>query len=165
MQRGAIELDLLTEENLPEARAIDRSDIPETFVDTVDTLMAYTRYGWAHGCLGYTFLIRAGGKCVGVLLLGEAVLWETDPPEMQEEPFYRLMGFVIDRRCRGRGIGSAALEQAVTKVWQDFGVRPLALGVHVENHGAEAFYRRHGFHPVDAMEGSDRYWLRYPEES
>ena len=48
-------------------------------------------------------------------------------------------------------------------MYDDFGVRPIALGVHQDNHGAAAFYMRHGFHPVDAMEGADRYYLRYPE--
>lgn len=42
--------------------------------------------------------------------LTEAIEWETDPPEMKREPFYRLMGFVIDKKYRGKGIGSKALE-------------------------------------------------------
>ena len=34
---------------------------------------------------------------------------------MKGVPFYRLMGFVIDKRCRSRGIGSYALEKTITQ--------------------------------------------------
>ena len=78
--------------------------------------------------------------------------------------FGQMAGFVLDRAYRGQGIGGAALEEAIRWVWRDFGVLPIALGVHRENVRAEAFYRRHGFRPVDAMEGEDVYWLRYPDE-
>lgn len=158
-----VTLELLTEQRFAQAAAIDRSDVPEAFVDPAETFMELHRYGLEHGCIGYTFLVLAEGRCVGMLLLGEAIPWETDPPEMAREPFYRLMGFVIDRHWRGQGIGAAALEMAVERVYSDFGVRPIALGVHRDNHGAAAFYVRHRFRPTDAMEGADRYYLRYPE--
>lgn len=158
-----IRLELLTEERFGEAMAIDRDDVPESFVDTAETILTLHRYGAEHGCIGHTFLVMADGRCVGLLLLGEAIPWETDPPEMRAEPFYRLMGFVIDRAARGMGIGAQALEQAIERVYEDFGTRPVALGVHVENHRAAAFYMRHGFRPTDAMEGNDRYYLRYPD--
>lgn len=160
-----VTLELLTEDRFPDARAIDRSDIPEAFVDTADTIIDLHCYGLEHGCIGHTFLVMADGKCVGLLLLGEAIPWETDPPQMRVEPFYRLMGFVIDRRYRGQGIGAQALRMAVERVCEDFGVRPIALGVHQDNHRAAAFYMRCGFRPTDAMEGSDRYYLRYPEQT
>ena len=157
-----ITLELLTEQRFSEAAAISREDVPEAFVDTAETLMELTRYGWSHGCIGHTFLVMADGACVGMLLLGEAIPWETDPPQMRAEPFCRLMGFVIDQRCRGCGVGAQALEQAVARVYADFGIRPIALGVHEENHGAAAFYMRHGFRPTEAFEGRDRYYIRYP---
>ena len=158
------QLRLLTDCREEDLRDIRREDVSEAFVDTADTILDLHRYGLAHGCIGHTFAIWAQGRCVGVLLLGEAIPWDTDPPQMQREPFYRLMGFVLDRAYRGRGIGGAALEEAIRWVWRDFGVRPIALGVHRENVRAAAFYRRHGFRPVDAMEEEDVYWLRYPDE-
>lgn len=153
---------LLTEENLPAARAIDRSDISEAFVDTVDTLWDYTCYGLEHGCIGHTFVVMAEDQVAGVLLLGEAIPWETDPAQMRAEPFYRLMGFVMDRRLRGRGLGGRALEMAIGRIYAEYGVRPIALGVHRDNAGAARFYARHGFVPAGAMEGDDAYYLRYP---
>lgn len=157
----AVTLEPLTAANLDEARGIRREDVSEEFVDGIDTLWELTEYGTEHGCTGRTFLIRYDGRCAGVLLLGEALPWDTDPPEMKERPFYRLMGFVIDRKYRGRGIGSAALEMAVREVYREFGERPIALGVHRDNAGAERFYLRHGFHKTSCMEGNDCYFLRY----
>ena len=124
-----ITLEPLTKANLDEARAIRREDVSEELVDSVDTLWELTQYGAEHGCIGRTFLIRYEGRCAGVLLLGEAIPWDTDPPEMREKPFYRLMGFVMDRELRGMGLGGLALELAVEHVYSEFGERPIALGV------------------------------------
>ena len=84
---------------------------------------------------------------------------------MKKEPFYRLMGFVIDNRYRNQGIGSKVLNLVIDAIYKEYGVRPIALGVHKDNHGAARFYERHGFVAVDAMEGNDRYYLRYPKNS
>lgn len=157
---GRITLELLTQDNLDEARRIDRSDVPEDFVDTVDELMELTRYGLEHGCAGHTFLARQGGVCAGVLLLGEAIPWDTDPEEMRERPFYRLMGFVIDRRFRDRGVGAYVLDEAVRRVYDEFGPRPIALGCHRDNEDGARFWIRQGFRPTAAMEGEDVYYIR-----
>ena len=94
--------------------------------------------------------------------MGEAIPWETDPEEMKAEPFYRLMGFVIDSQYRGQGIGGKVLEMVIDAIYGEYGVRPIALGVHKDNHGAARFYERHSFVGVDAMEGNDWYYIRYP---
>lgn len=159
-----IELRLLDASMESAVRAIRREDISEDFVDTAETILELHHYGLEHHCLGHTFAIYADDACVGVLLLGEAIPWETDPPEMKGVPFYRLMGFVLDQAYRGQGIGSYALEEAIRWCWRDFGVRPIALGVHKDNHGAAAFYLRHGFVKTEAMEGNDYYYLRMPDK-
>lgn len=164
MRQGQITLEPLTQDNLDEARRIDRSDVPEDFVDTVDHLMELTRYGLEHHCLGRTYAVRYEGNVIGVILLGEAVPWETDPEEMRSRPFYRLMGFVLDRDYRGRGVGAYVLEETVRRVYETFGVRPIALGCHRDNAGGERFWLRHGFRKAGAMEGCDRYYLRYPPQ-
>ncbi|MBQ8311991.1 MAG: GNAT family N-acetyltransferase [Clostridia bacterium] len=157
-----IRVDLLTPQQEDAIRAIHREDISEAFVDTADTILELHHYGLEHGCLGHTFAIYADDACIGVLLLGEAIPWETDPPEMRGVPFYRLMGFVLDKAYRGQGIGAYALEEAIRWCYRDFGVRPIALGVHKENHGAARFYLRHNFAKTEYMEGNDYYYLRYP---
>lgn len=163
MNLQKIKLELLTEENLDEARKIQRDDIPEAFVDNVDVIMDYTQYGLEHNCKGHTYVVRYDGTVIGVILFGEAIAWKTDPPQMKNEPFYRLMGFVIDARYRGLGIGAYVLEKVIDNCYHDFGVRPIALGCHKDNYKAAQFYIMHGFKKLDAMEGNDYYYLRYPK--
>ena len=158
-----ITLDLLTEANIDAVRSIHREDIPVSWVDDADTLWELTQYGLEHNCIGHTYAIKYGDAYIGVILLGEAIPWETDPAEMRNEPFYRLMGFVIDNRYRNQGIGSKVLEMVIDTIYKEYGVRPVALGVHKDNHAAARFYERHGFNRTDAMEGNDIYYIRYPE--
>lgn len=158
-------LELLTEKNIDTVRAIHREDIPVSWVDNADTLWELTQYGLEHNCIGHTYAIKQDDDYIGVILLGEAIPWETDPEEMKNEPFYRLMGFVIDNRYRGQGIGGKALEMVVDAIYREYGVLPIALGVHKDNHGAARFYERHGFAGMDAMEGNDRYFIRFPKNS
>lgn len=152
----------LTHDNYEAACRIRRDDVSEAFVDTAATIMGLTDYGVEHHCDGHTFLIRTCGRPVGLLLLGEAIPWETDPPQVKQQPFYRLMGFVIDKDCRGSGLGGEALEQAISRVYREFGVRPIVLGCHRDNHRAAAFYQRHGFEKTAYTEGNDEYYLRFP---
>lgn len=162
MNAKDIELEFLSEENIDKVRAIHREDVGEDFVDGVDTIMEITRYGIDHRCIGHTYAIKYKGTYIGVILLGEALRWETDPEEMREVPFYRLMGFVLDNRYRNLGIGAYVLEKVISNCYQEFGVRPIALGCHKDNYKAAKFYEKHGFVKVDAMEGNDHYYLRYP---
>ncbi len=160
MDTAAIRLVRLTEANVHHARSIDREDIPEEWVDTADTIIDLNQYGLEHRLLGHTFLAYLGETRIGLILIGEAIPWDTDPAEMQGVPFYRVMGFVVDRAYRSKGYGSVILEQAVETVYKDFGKRPLALGVHRENVHAGRFYERHGFRRTSVYEGMDEYYLR-----
>ena len=164
MEKERICLELFTEDHLDAVRAIDRSDVSEAFVDNADTIMEYTQYGLQHNCIGHTYAVRYEEAYIGLILLGEAIEWETDPEEMKEKPFYRLMGFVLDRRYRGQGIGGYVLESVIQRIYDEYGVRPIALGCHRENNAAARFYLRHGFRKTEVMEGNDYYYLRYPNE-
>ena len=158
-----ITLEQLTHENYDQAAAIDRDDIPEEWVDSAASLMEVTDYGAEHHLIGHTFLARADGKPAGLIMIGEALAWDTDPEEMREKPFYRVMGFVVDKALRGRGIGGEILEKAIEQVCREFGERSLALGVHKENTRVGRFYERHGFRRTGVYEGNDEYYLRLTE--
>ena len=160
----AVTLEQLTHENFRDAQRIDRDDIPEAWVDTAAALLETTDYGAAHHLLGHTYLARMDGVPVGLILIGEALAWDTDPEEMRGKPFYRVLGYVVDRQYRGRGIGGEILENAVRQVYREFGRRSLALGVHRDNARAGAFYKRHGFYSTGVYEGSDEYYLRILKE-
>lgn len=77
--------------------------------------------------------------------MGEAIPWDTDPEEMNGVPFYRIFGFAIDNRYRSQGIGGYVLEKVIEMVYRDFGIRPITLGVHKDNHAATRFYEKHRF--------------------
>ena len=157
---GMITLAQLTRENYPDALSVDRDDIPEAWVDSAASLMEVTEYGAEHGLTGHTFIAYLDGKPVGLIMIGEALAWDTDPDEMKGKPFYRVMGFVVDRNYRNRGIGGEILEEAVRRVYSEFGKRSLALGVHRDNLRAGGFYERHGFRRTGVYEGNDEYYLR-----
>ena len=157
---GNIALEQLTHDNFSDAQSINRNDIPEAWVDNAAFLMETTDYGAEHCLIGHTFIAYTDGLPVGLIMIGEALAWETDPAEMKSEPFYRLMGFVVDRAYRNRGLGGRILEQAIEQVYRDFGRRSIALGVHRENARAGAFYERHGFRRTGVFEGNDEYYLR-----
>ncbi len=157
---GKLTLTQLTHENYRHALAINRDDIPEAWVDTAAYLMEVTDYGAEHGLIGHTFIACLDGKPVGLIMIGEALAWDTDPEEMKGRPFYRVMGFVVDRDYRNRGLGGEILENAIARVYDEFGERSLALGVHRENTRAGRFYERHGFRRTGVFEGNDEYYLR-----
>lgn len=90
-----ISLELLSDSNIEDVRAIQRDDISEAFVDTADTIMELTQYGLDYNCKGHTYAIKRENEYIGLILLGEAFGWNTDPEEMKGVPFYRLMGFVM----------------------------------------------------------------------
>lgn len=92
--------------------------------------------------------------------MGEAIPWETDPEEMRKEPFYRLMGFVVDKEYRDKGIWEEILEKAIARVYDDYGKRSIALGCHKDNVRAAGFYEKHGFVKTNVFEGNDEYYLR-----
>lgn len=162
MDISKVSLELLCEQNIDAVRAIHREDIRDSWVDDIDTIMETTQYGIDHHCIGHTFAIKYDRAYIGLILLGEAIPWETDPEEMKGVPFYRLMNYVIDNRYRSQGIGAYVLETVIDAIYREYGVRPIALGVHKDNHGAARFYVNHGFRKTDIMEGDDYYFLRYP---
>ncbi len=160
MEMPTIILEQLSDENRHHAYRIDREDIPEEWVDTADTIIQLNQYGLEHHLKGHALLARLDDACIGLILIGEAIPWETDPPEMQGVPFYRVMGFVVDRAYRSKGLGGEIMEMAIQLVYRDFGKRPLALGVHMANPRAGRFYERHGFRRTGVFEGNDEYYLK-----
>ncbi len=156
-----IKFEALTLDNCGEAYKIDRSDIPEDFVDGVPTLTETLRFGRDNGLIGYSYLIKADGRPVGTILLGQGLYCEgEDPPEVAEIPFYRLVFFVLDKNYRGHSLGSQILSTTIDRVFRDFGERPIVLGVHKDNTKAMRFYERRGFTKTPYTEGNDIVFTR-----
>ena len=155
-----IELEQLTEKNFKHALKINRDDIPEDWVDTAATIMEINEYGLKHHLIGHTYLARLNDYYIGLILIGEAIPWDTDPVQMKDTPFYRIMGFVVDKAFRNKGYGSQIMELAIKQVYDEFGKRSISLGVHKDNPSAGRFYERHGFKRTGIYEGNDEYYLR-----
>lgn len=162
---NGITLELISDSNRAELLQLQRDDVSEDIVDSVEHILATTQYGADHGYLGHTYAIRHQGRIAGIILMGEGIPWSCDPPELQGVPFWRIMGFLIDRRYRGMGIGSQALEMVIRAIFTDFGPRPIALAVQEDNLRAMHFYEKHGFVRNSAMDEDDVYFLRWLEDA
>lgn len=159
-----LRLEIINDSNRSDVLRIDRSDISEDWVDSIPTILEITQYGLDHGCIGHTWAIYAEDACIGIILMGEGIPWPCDPPKVAGLPFYRIMGFVLDKAWRNRGLGGQVLETVIARIYAEFGPRPILIGVQVDNTRAAEFYLRHGFRPTSAMDEDDRFYIRYPEK-
>lgn len=157
-----IRLEYLNDSNRADVLGIDRSDIGEDWVDSISDILELHQYGLAHRCNGHTWAIYAENQCVGIILMGEGFPWPCDPPEVAGIPFYRIMGFVLDKNWRNRGIGGQVLEMVIRMIFEEYGPRPILIGVQENNHRAAAFYLRHGFVPTNSWDEDDRFYIRNP---
>lgn len=140
-----VRVEPLNEHNESFLRKIDRSDISESFVEPIDSTIELARWGAENGLKGCCYAILDDDKYVGLLLIGEAIEGDIDPPEVKGKPFYRVIGFVLDRNSRGKGIGSQALLLAISDVYKTYGEYPVLLECNKNNLRAMAFYERAGF--------------------
>lgn len=159
-----VTIEPVSESNRTALLQLQRDDVSEDVVDSVEDILETTQYGADHGYAGRTYAIRCDGAVAGIILMGEGIPWSCDPPELAGIPFWRIMGFIIDRRYRGKGVGSQALDMVIHAIFEEFGPRPVALAVQEENLRAMHFYKRHGFVRNAAMDEDDVYFLRWPEK-
>lgn len=158
-----LRLEAVTDVHRTDVLGIDRSDISEDWVDSVQHILDMTQYGLDHGCIGHTYVIFAENTCIGIILMGEGFHWSCDPQEVANTPFYRIMGFILDKAWRGKGIGGQVLEMVISHIFAESGPRPILLGVQEDNRRAAVFYQRHGFIPTVAWDEDDRFYIRYPQ--
>ncbi|MBO4846120.1 MAG: GNAT family N-acetyltransferase [Lachnospiraceae bacterium] len=155
-----ITLEEMSFDNCQKAYDIDRSDIPYSFVEDVDTLISTLRYGAENDLIGHAYLAKYDDRYIATIMIGEGISGDADPLEVQNIPFYRLMFFVIDKSYRGQGLGTAILNEAIDRIYQEFGKRPLVIEVQNENENAARFYERNGFVKTKYTVGDDRYYIR-----
>ena len=155
-----IEIDVMTFENCEKAYEIDRSDIPYSYVEDVPTLIRTMEYGAENNLIGHAFLVRTDNKPIATIMIGEGIVGEADPIELQDRPFYRLMFFVVDKRYRNLGLGTQILETAIDRIYVEYGERPILLEVQQENENAARFYERNGFKRTSYRIEDDYYFVR-----
>ena len=93
------------------------------------------------------WLAERGGVAVGYALAGPCAL-----PHPEVTPACgELKRIYVDADLQGDGVGRALIETALNWLERS-GPRRLWIGVWSENHGAQRFYQREGFHKVGEYE-------------
>ena len=144
-KNNMVQLEVLDRYNRTQLINLDRKDIPLEYVADVENTISLADYGAKFGLGGKCFAIKYGGKYVGIILIGEAVKNEADPVELKGEKYFRVLGFLIDNKYQGIGIGSLALKKATDEIYRDYGKIPLLLECHKDNERAIKFYEENGF--------------------
>ena len=156
-RRPVVTLDPLSPANEPALLALDCGGFPPAYVEPPARTIALAHWGEKNGLDGFCFAIRADDHDAGLMLLGRAIPDPADPAEVRGQRYFRLLGFVLDREERGRGIGSEALRQALSALYDTYGPMPVVLECHREN-PALRLYRQLGFR-VTGEHGTDRVML------
>lgn len=124
-----IDLELLSDANRQEVLKIDRSDISLDYVEDISETLRQSDYGDEHHLRGHGYVIRCDGACAGVMLIGEGIPWDCDPEEIQGTFFYRILGFVLDKRFRGRGWAQPPWSRPFKIFMKSSALRPSSLSV------------------------------------
>lgn len=155
-----VQLEILSKENEQKVLAIERDDIPECFAESMAYTIQLSHYGTQYGMKGFCFAIKYLEDYVGILLIGEAIQDDADPDEVKNKSYFRVIGFVIDRRYRGRGIGRQAFSLALEKIYHEYGNTPILLECHRKNQSAMRFYEKMGFKNTNKLHNNDYYMVR-----
>ena len=142
---SAVQLEQLDNYNRKEIVKIDRSDIPVEFAAKAEDTIAMADYGKNIGLPGKCFAIKYNRNYVGILLIGKAVEDAADPAELKGRYYFRVLGFFIQSKYQGLGIGSVALQKAIDEIYTEYGPVTLLLECHKDNEKGLAFYEKNGF--------------------
>ena len=155
------QLELLDNYNRNELIKIDRSDIPVEFAAKAEDTIAMADYGKNLGLPGKCFAIKYNKNYVGILLIGKAVANAADPVELKETDYFRIMGFFIQSKYQGMGIGTTALQKAIDEIHSEYGPVTLLLECHKDNEKGLAFYEKNGFVNTGKMnaKGTDYFMI------
>ena len=162
LKENMVQLEVLDRYNRTQLINLDRKDIPLEYVADVEHTISLADYGAKFGLGGRCFAIKYGGKYVGIILIGEAVKNEADPVELKGEKYFRVLGFLIDNKYQGIGIGTIALQKAIKEIYRDYGKIPLLLECHKDNERAIRFYEQNDFVNTGKLneKGTDWFMVR-----
>ena len=155
-----IELELLNSYNENRVKEIQRDDIPMSFVEDISSTIELSKYGEENNLRGHCYTIKYADKYIGIILIGEAIEDEADPIELRGTDYFRIIGFIIDKRYRGQGIGSKALELALNDIYCEYGTVPILLECHKDNEMAIKFYTKMGFKNTNILNNQDYFFIK-----
>jgi GNAT superfamily N-acetyltransferase len=109
--------------------------------------------------IGVSYVAVEGKRILGFVTVSPASLDAGDLPSGRKAPPYpvpilRVARLAVHETARGLGLGKALLRFAVElaeRLANEFGCVGLVVDAKA---GAEEFYRRYGFVPLDAVEGA-----------
>ncbi len=146
-----------------EIRALRRSDDRQAFRSGDEALDLYFhRYAGQNQFrhhIGATYVAIDGERILGFVTVAPGSLDAADLPSGRKTPPYpvpilRLARLAVDASAHGRGLGRALLRFAIElaeRMMTELGCVGLVVDA---KRGAEEFYRRYGFVPLDVLEGA-----------
>lgn len=140
-------------------RALADEAAPIAFLDTVDNASAQPDRFWQDRAANASG-DAAAAQFVAVTDAGDWVGTVTMLPHREDPHAGHIVGVYVTEAHRGRGVIDALLE-AASDFARGRGLSALALDVHVDNHRAQAVYRRAGFVRTGMVEAADfgREWV------
>lgn len=145
---GLITLQKITEDNFEECIALDAGVVNDHFVDPV-------AYSLAEAWVAYhetkPFAIYNGEQMVGYvsLYIGDA--------------HYQITNFFIDHRFQGRGFGTAAAQECIKYLVDEYGAKKISLPVDPDNAAAIQVWASLDFVLTDDKESGYQYMRWYLE--
>ena len=146
-----------------EVRPLQRSDDRETFRSGDEALDLYFhRYAGQNQFrhhIGVTYVAVEDQKILGFVTVSPGSLDAGDLPSGRKAPPYpvpilRVARLAVDESARGRGLGKQLPRFAIQlaeRMAAEIGCAGLVVDA---KRGAEEFYRRYGFVPLEVLEGA-----------
>jgi GNAT superfamily N-acetyltransferase len=146
-----------------EIRALLRSDDRRPFRSGDEALDLYFhRYAGQNQFrhhIGVTYVAVDDERIVGFVTVSPGSLDAADLPSGRKAPPYpvpilRVARLAVDQSARGRGLGRALLRfviELAERMRTELGCAGLVVDA---KRGADDFYRRYGFVPLDVLEGA-----------
>lgn len=146
-----------------EIRALQRSDDRQAFRSGDEALdLFFHRYAGQNQFrhhIGTTYVAVEGERILGFLTVSPGSLDAADLSSGRRAPPYpvpvlRVARLAVEATAQGRGLGSALLRFAIElaeRMMTELGCVGLVVDA---KRGAEEFYRRYGFVPLDVLEGA-----------
>lgn len=146
-----------------EIRALQPADDRQAFRSGEDALDLYFhRYAGQNQFrhhVGVTYVAVEDGRILGFVTVSPGSLDAEDLPSGRKAPPYpvpilRVARLAVDEIARGRGLGKALLRFAI-ELAERMSTELGCVGLVVDaKRGAEEFYHRYGFVPLDVLEGA-----------
>jgi diamine N-acetyltransferase len=161
-----IKLTTLSFKNYEEVLALKPRDNQKTYVEDWATILAFAYIGVVNGLEGELCIITCDDKPVGRVLIGKIEVEPQEPEVLQKYgQVWRVMGFFIDEKSQGKGIGSEALKLVLNKIssFPDGKKYPIALEVEEANENAKQLYQKLGFYDTGVRYGESCAYVKLPE--